>query len=58
MKLFIDDNKYKKVETYSDHLPKGVNGGLSKAKHPPASGRSLFTKHFEELVYQWVITKK
>ena len=52
MKLFIDDNKYKKVETYSDHLPKGVNGGLSKAKRPPASGRSLFTKHFEELVYQ------
>ena len=54
----IDEKNIRRWKTQSDPLHKVVKDGFSKAKHLPGYGRRPFSENLEELVYQWVITKR
>ena len=54
----IDEKNIRRWKPQSDPLHKVVKDGFSKAKHLPGSGRRPLSEDLEELVYQWVITKR
>ena len=54
----IDEKNIRRWKTKSGSLHAVIKNGFSKAKQLPGSGRRPLPEDLEELVYQWIVSKR
>ena len=54
----IDEKNIRRWKTQSGSLHVVIKNGFSKAKHLPGSGRRPLSDDLEEMVYQWIVSKR
>ena len=54
----IDEKNIRRWKTQSGSLHAVIKNGFSKAKQLPGSGRRPLSEDLEELVYQWIVSKR
>ena len=54
----IDKKNIRRWKTQSGSLHVVIKNGFSKAKQLPGSGRRPLSEDLEELVYQWIVSKR
>ena len=54
----VDEKNIRRWKTQSGSLHAVIKNGFFKAKQLPGSGRRPLSEDLEELVYQWIVSKR